>query len=177
MKSQFKSLFDLSETIPDEQAAIDYLRTIRWKRGPFCPHCGDTKIYTFSDKKTHKCAGCRKRFSIKVGTIFEDTKIPLQKWFMAIWFMTSHAKGIASTQLALDIDVTQKTAWFMIHRLRRAAATKSFNAALKGIVEVDETFVGSKVKSRPVERRGTGRVQLGVAHLPSARSIVSRIRG
>jgi transposase-like protein len=156
MKKQFKSLFDLGEAIPTEQAAIDYFTAIRWKNGSFCPHCEGKKIYTFSDKRTHKCADCRKRFSIKVGTIFEDTKIPLRKWFMAIWFMTSHTKGIASTQLAKDIDVTQKTAWFMMHRLRHAASTKSFNAPLKGIVEVDETWIGGKDANRHWDKKHHG---------------------
>jgi transposase-like protein len=156
MKMQFKSLFDLGEAIPTEQAAIDYFTAIRWKNGSFCPHCDGKKIYTFSDKRTHKCADCRKRFSIKVGTIFEDTKIPLRKWFMAIWFMTSHTKGIASTQLAKDIDVTQKTAWFMMHRLRHAATTKSFNAPLKGIVEVDETWIGGKDANRHWDKKHHG---------------------
>ena len=123
----FGSLAELMLSFPNEQAAIDYFRAIRWHNGSFCPHCNSEKIYHFSDNKTHKCGDCRKRFSIKVGTIFEDSKIPLQKWFMAIWTLTSHHKIIASTQLARDISVTQKTAWFMLHRLRLAAKTKSFN--------------------------------------------------
>src|SRR3954469_25564803 len=119
MLVQFKSLFELLRAIPDEQTAIDHFTAIRWRNGAFCPRCGSTKIYHFSDKRTHKCGDCRKRFSIKVGTIFQDTKIPIQKWLMAIWMLTSHKKGIASTTLARDIDVTQKTAWFMLHRLRQ----------------------------------------------------------
>lgn len=126
---------------------------IRWRNGAFCPYCGSTKIYHFGDKKTHKCGDCRQRFSIKVGTIFEDSKIPLRKWLMAIWLLTSHKKGIASTQLARDIEVTQKTAWFMLHRLRAAATTKSFNAPLKGSVEADETFVGGKEANKHASKR------------------------
>lgn len=85
--------------------------------------------------------------------MFEDTKIPLQKWLFAIWFLTSHRKGIASTQLARDIGVTQKTAWFMLHRLRHAAATKSLNKPLDGVIDADETFVGGKDRNRPVHKR------------------------
>jgi transposase-like protein len=161
MTHEFNSLLALTQAIPDEQAAIDHFTAIRWRNGAFCPHCGSTKVYNFSDKRTHKCGDCRKRFSIKVGTIFEDTKIPLRKWFMAIWFLTSHKKGIASTQLAKDIDVTQKTAWFMMHRLRAAATTKSFNSPLKGTVEVDETFVGGKARNRHVDKRGKSGVTGG----------------
>ena len=156
MKQDFNSLFDLMAAIPDEQTAIDHFTAIRWRNGKFCPHCVGKKIYTFSDKRTHKCADCRKRFSIKVGTIFEDTKIPVRKWLMAIWFMTSHKKSIASTQLAKDIDVTQKTAWFMMHRLRHAATTKSFNAPLMGEIEVDETYIGGKSINRHGKRSGVG---------------------
>ena len=148
MIKQFDSLVDLMMAFPNELAAIDHFRAIRWRDGAFCPHCNSGKVYHFADNKTHKCGDCRKRFSIKVGTIFEDSKIPLVKWFMAIWMLTSHRKGIASTQLARDISVTQKTAWFMLHRLRCAAQTKSFNKPLSGTVEADETHVGGKEKNK-----------------------------
>ncbi len=101
--------------------------------------------------------GCRKRFSIRVGTIFEDSKLPLKKWFMAIFVITSHKKGIASTQLAKDLGVTQKTAWFVLHRLRHAARTKSFNRPLEGTVEVDETYVGGKEKNKHKDKHTPGR--------------------
>jgi hypothetical protein len=123
--ANFDSLFSLFEAFPDEQSCIDHLRSIRWRDGEFCPHCGGTRIYHFSDRKTFKCGepDCRQRFSIKVGTIFEDTKLPLRKWFAAIWMITNHPKGIASTTLAKDLKVTQKSAWFVLHRLRHAART------------------------------------------------------
>lgn len=147
-KQQFETLLQMMQALPDEQAAVDHFTAIRWRNGAFCPHCGSTKVYHFSDNRTHKCGDCRKRFSIKVGTIFEDSKIPLRTWMLAIWLITSHKKGIASTTLARDLGVTQKTAWFMLHRLRYAARTQSFNRPLEGEVEVDETYVGGKAANR-----------------------------
>jgi transposase-like protein len=147
-QQQFETLFQMMAAFPDEQSAIDHFTAIRWRDGAYCPLCGSTKVYHFADKRTHKCGDCRKRFSIKVGTIFEDSKIELRKWMMAIWLITSHKKGIASTALAKDIGVTQKTAWFMLHRLRFAARTQSFNRPLEGEVEVDETYVGGKAANR-----------------------------
>ena len=154
MTADFKSLYDLFDAIPDEMAAINYFKAIRWAKGEFCPYCGHAKIYGFKDGKTWKCAQCRDRFSIRVGTIFEDSKIPLRKWLAAIWLITSHRKGIASAQLARDLAVTQKTAWFMLHRLRHAARTRSFNRKMRGTVEVDEGFFGGRDGNRHRDARG-----------------------
>ncbi len=156
MLKHFDSLFDLMDAFPDEQSCVDHLRSIRWKDGEFCPHCGGFRVYTFSDRKTFKCGDCRARFSIKVGTIFEDTKLPLRKWFMAIWLITNHPKGIASTTLAKDLKITQKSAWFVLHRLRHAARTTSFNAPLEGTVEADTTFVGGKEKNKHADKKTPG---------------------
>lgn len=156
MLAKFNTLFDLFEAFPTEQSAVDHLTAIRWAKGKFCPLCGNadgSRIGTLSTTGQHKCYVCREKFSIKVGTIFQDSKVPLRKWFAAVWMITSHKKGIASTTLARDIGVTQKTAWFMMHRLRHAARTDSFNAPLEGEVEVDETYVGGKESNKPKKLR------------------------
>ena len=156
MFTRFKSLTEMLARFPDEQSCIDHLTAIRWRARPFCPHCGSTKVYNFSNRRTHKCGDCRQKFSIKVGTIFEDSKIPLHKWFMAIYLITAHKKGISSIQLGKDIGVTQKTAWFMNHRLREATKTKAFTAPLKNTIEVDETYVGGKEKNKHQNKRTRG---------------------
>jgi transposase-like protein len=141
----FNNILDFYNRFPDEQACRDYLAQARWQDKPVCSHCGySEKVYSINDGKLYKCAKCLKQFTVRIGSIFEDSALPLQKWFMAIYILTAHRKGISSCQLARDIEVTQKTAWHMLHRIRYAIKTKSFNKPLNGIVEVDETYVGGK---------------------------------
>ncbi len=156
MFATFKTLPQLFAAFPTEQSAIDHLTAIRWKIGAFCPLCGNanaSRIYSFKVGNVHKCGDCRKRFSIKVGTIFQDSKLPLRTWYAAIWMITAHPKGIASTTLATDLGITQKSAWFVLHRLRHAARTQSFNAPLSGEVAVDETAIGGLEKKKHASKR------------------------
>ena len=149
MLKQFKTLADLMVKFGDNQVALDHFRSIRWRDGEFCPYCGNTKVYTLKANR-FQCAECRNTFSILVGTVFENTKLPLKVWFGAMWLIANHPKGIASTTLAKDLGITQKSAWFVLHRLRHAARTQSFNTPpMSGTVEVDETFVGGKARNRP----------------------------
>ena len=163
MLKQFKTLADLYHQFSDNQVALDHFKSIRWRDGEFCPYCGHDKVYTLKANR-YQCAQCRNTFSILVGTIFENTKLPLRVWFGAIWLLTNHPKGIASTTLARDLGITQKSAWFVLHRLRHAARTQSFNAPLSGVVEVDETYVGGKAANRHRRRRGKGKSAYG--HTP-----------
>jgi transposase-like protein len=148
MLSRFESLIDPLKTFPTEQSCLDHVRAIRWRDGKYCPHCGGTRIYHFNDKRDFQCGKCRAQFSIKVGTIFRDAKLPLRKWFMAIQLITNHPRGIASTKVAKNLGITQKTAWFVLRRIRHATRTHSFNTPLKRTVKIDQADVGGNASNR-----------------------------
>ena len=147
--SKFTNLIEVSKFFEDKQVCLDYLTQMRWGGGVHCAFCGHDRVYELKGKnKRFKCAKCRKQFSAIRGTIFENTNIPLQKWFMAVYIISSHKKGISSVQLASDIGVTQKTAWFMAQRIRFALKVKSFENKIEGVFQADETYVGGKNKNR-----------------------------
>ena len=139
------SILKHTQRFSTNQDCVDYLVRVRWNNNPQCPSCGNDKLnYYLSSRKIYKCSGCYKQFSIIQGTIFERSKIPLTKWFLAIYFFTINKRGISSYQLAKLLDVKQQTAWFMMHRLREALKEEN-EIVLSGIVEADETFVGPKI--------------------------------
>lgn len=124
-----------------------FLAGLRWPDGaPVCPACGGTEAPYVAKRKVWQCKGCRKQFSVKVGTIFEASPIALDKWMCAVWMIANCKNGISSYEIARDLGVTQKTGWFMLHRIRLALQEGSF-APMDGIVEVDESYIGAKART------------------------------
>ncbi len=157
----FNNLRELITSMPDEKACRDYLIKERWNGVVICPYCGlnEGKVYVIEGGKRFKCGHnkCYKKFSVTVGTIFEDSNIPLTKWFMALYILSAHKKGISIFQLAKDIGCTQKTGWFILHRIREMMRQK-VATKLNNLVEVDETYIGGKISNKHVKvRKPAGR--------------------
>jgi transposase-like protein len=156
------TLLDAIQHFADEYEAIQYVARLRWLEGEqHCPHCGSVaEHYWLPSRKAWKCRDCRKVFSVKVGTIFEGSPIKLGKWLPAMWMLANCKNGISSYELARALGVTQKTAWFMLHRIREAMKNGSLGK-MDGEVEADETYIGGKAKFMHKSRReriihGTG---------------------
>lgn len=130
------------QKFPDQAACIAYLEQKRWNGKPVCPYCNSDNTNHLVNQLRHHCNGCRKSFSVTVGTIFHDSRLPLQKWFLAIALILNAKKGISSRQMARDLDLPVKTAWSINHRIRKAM--KQDTGLLSGIVEMDETYIGGK---------------------------------
>ncbi len=141
----------------NEDLCVQFVAVMRWPDGdPVCPHCNQTGTGYLKTQRRWKCKNrdCRKQFSVKVGTIFEDSPIPLSKWLTVVWMVTNCKNGISSYEVARDIGVTQKSAWFMEHRVRTAMESGSFQKRLfSGKVEADETFIGGLARNMHKSRR------------------------
>ncbi|KAA6319204.1 hypothetical protein EZS27_030875 [termite gut metagenome] len=147
----FNSLFDLTRVFTDEQTCIEYLEELIWNGNPVSPFDSTSKVYKCKGNK-YRCKNTGLYFNVRTNTMFDSTKIKLQKWFMAIWIITSHKKGISSYQLAKDIYITQKTAWFMLQRIRNCFNIENSHE-LNNKVEADETYIGGKNKNRHADKK------------------------
>jgi len=160
----------LSPHFTNREAAVEYLERLRWPNGPVCPHCATEETeershYRINAKSTTrklwKCYSCRKQFTVTKGTIFEDSHIPLNKWLLAFYLLCSSKKGMSAHQLHRMLGVTNKTAWFMCHRIRWAMAEPAVVEKLTGVVEADETYIGGKARNKKKRYRADGRKNLG----------------
>lgn len=152
MLKEFNSLFDLITAFPDEDTCIAYLEERRWCNGVVSPYDSTSKVYKCAGNN-YRCKNTGLYFNVKTGTMFHRTSIPLQKWYMAIWLLMSHKKGISSVQLAKDIAVTQKTAWLMLHKIRECFGRENDDTKLEDVVQIDEAFVGGKNKNRHWDKK------------------------
>lgn len=190
------NLSTLGKHFSDEGEAYKLMEEIRWPDGPECPHCGNadrcyflqprngvrkTRTGKVSHRRLWKCGACRRQFSVLVGTIFEDSKVPLSKWMMAVFLMASSKNGVAAFELHRTIGVTHKTAWFMCHRIREAMKQDAVAEMFRGTVVADETFIGGKPQNKHRQggpRKGTDNwVGGGTAHLQPVLSLVNRQTG
>src|SRR5581483_7559279 len=151
-----KTLQQAIQYFSDEQVCIDTVAALRWPNGAECPACGDKEHYYLKTQKRWKCKECSKQFTVKLGTIFEESPIPLSKWLVALWMLVNCKNGISSYEVARDLGITQKSAWFVLHRLRLALQSKSIvklGGPDSAPIEVDESFIGGKARNMHKSRK------------------------
>lgn len=149
--NNIESMLELMQKFPNEDSCIKYLEQLLWGGVPVSPFDETSKVYKCKGHN-YKCKNTGKYFTVKTGTMFDNTKLKLQKWFIAIWLVTVHKKGISSLQLSRDVKISQKGAWFLLQRIRVCLGIENSNK-LEGVVEIDETFVGGKNKNRHRDKK------------------------
>jgi transposase-like protein len=153
-----QTLLESVRQFSDPDACLNFMIELRWPNGVICPNCQGDSPHFISTRKMWRCNACKKQFSVKVGTIFEDSPLGLDKWLAAVWLITNAKNGISSYEIHRALGITQKSAWFMLHRVRLAMQSGTFEK-LQGEVESDETFIGGKARNMHEGKRnakGTG---------------------
>ena len=171
-----KTLLEAIGYFADLDVANDFVASLRWSNGPVCPRCFGMEHSYLSTRRLWKCKACKRQFSVKVGTIFEDSALGLDKWLPAVWLIANSKNGISSHELARSLGITQKSAWFMLHRIRLAMQRGNFGK-FDGTVEVDETYIGGKAANMHKHIRAariSGRGNVGKAGVQGARHRESR---
>ena len=178
VQKQDVDLLGIIERFGDEEKCRTYLEQLRWPEGVTCLRCQSDKISRIYTRGLFTCDACGYQFSVKVGTIFHDSHLPLTKWFLAIYLMSEAKKGVSANQLKRTLGVAYKTAWYLCHRIRKAVADAD-TSLLSGIIEVDETYIGGKAKNMHKdvrERKITGRGASGKAMVLGAIERGGKIR-
>ncbi len=153
-KPETVSLYQFFQRFPGEEAAREYFETNRWAGEVSCPHCGSLSVAPVKDMKPmpYRCRDCRHHFSVRTGTVLAESRLPLHKWLMAIYMMTTARKGIPSTQMARELGVTQKSAWFLAQRIRETWLGGS-DGDMGNHLQADEAFIGGKEKNKHADKK------------------------
>jgi transposase-like protein len=141
-----RTLIEAIRYFSDQDVCVEFVARLRWPDGPVCPRCGGTEHSYLKTRRVWKCKACKRQFSVKVGSIFEDSPIGLDKWLAAMWMIANSKNGVSSHEMGRSLGITQKSAWFLLHRIRLAMQTGTFER-LDGQIEVDETFIGGKARN------------------------------
>lgn len=169
------SAYQFFRKFPDEQAAIAHVEGIRWPNGVICPHCDGDRTARQKSYPYHQCKDCRRKFTVRTGTIFERSHIPLDQWLYGMYRLQTARKGVSSLQLSKELGITQKSAWFMLHRLREACGIEA--VPMSGEVEVDETYIGGKESNKHAsKKRKAGRGPVGKQAVLGLRNRGGRVK-